>query len=61
MRGTYKSLWWRRMIEKHGSKEAVREFMSQSSKRRKNIVGFTSETAREAGLKSAEARRKTTE
>lgn len=53
----YKKLWWKRMIEIHKSEKAVREFMAASNKKRKNIAGFTSETAKLAAQKSAEARR----
>ena len=31
---THKSKWWARMVEVHGSEEAVRDFMRESNKRR---------------------------
>lgn len=37
---THNSKWWSRMIEKHGSEEAVRQFMSESAqKSSKNAAG----------------------
>jgi restriction endonuclease Mrr len=36
----YQSSWWRSMVEKHGSKEAVHEVMRQrQSKSRENYTG----------------------
>ena len=49
----YKSLWWEKMLAIHGSEEAVREFMSNSAKKKTTKTGFTSETAKLAGAKGA--------
>lgn len=58
----HKSKWWTKMIDIHGSEEAVRDFMAQASNSRKNKVGGyfknNPEAAREAGNKGRETQRR---
>ncbi len=70
---SHKQLWWESMIERHGSEEAVREFMrSNSNKSNRNTPrGFAvlkekdperlKEIASEGGKKGMESRWKTTD
>lgn len=36
----HKSKWWKAMLEKHGSEEAVKQFMSESAKRRSDAPRY---------------------
>lgn len=62
MEKTHKEKWLEAMIKKHGSEEAVREFMRQAQRKsRENYKGTGGckndpETARMLGYKSAKKR-----